>query len=154
MIICKMHIILLLDALFRKTADSVIMALRGCISAVSNILPSNNLLGCGLQQARNYVGCRVIRDQKRRKWAKQYAEERLRLLVLKRNDVLPFEIREMAGKQLEETIPRQTALRQLTDRCVVTSRGRGVLWRWRVSRFIFRELIDHNKMSGMQRAMW
>ncbi|XP_011339999.2 28S ribosomal protein S14, mitochondrial isoform X1 [Ooceraea biroi] len=130
------------------------MALRGCISAVSNILPSNNLLGCGLQQARNYVGCRVIRDQKRRKWAKQYAEERLRLLVLKRNDVLPFEIREMAGKQLEETIPRQTALRQLTDRCVVTSRGRGVLWRWRVSRFIFRELIDHNKMSGMQRAMW
>ncbi|KAH0949323.1 hypothetical protein HN011_007015 [Eciton burchellii] len=130
------------------------MALRECVSTICNILPISNLLGCGLQQSRNYVGCRVIRDIKRRKWAKQYAEERLRLLAMKRNDILPLEFREMVGKQIDDTIPRQTALRQLTHRCVVTSRGRGVLERWRVSRFIFRELIDYNKMSGMQRAMW
>ncbi|XP_011689871.1 PREDICTED: 28S ribosomal protein S14, mitochondrial [Wasmannia auropunctata] len=130
-------------------------ALRSCVSAVCGILPNNiNLLGHGLQQVRNYVGCRVIRDQKRRRWAKQYAEERLRLVALKRNDILPVEIRELAGKQIDETIPRQTALRQLTPRCVVTSRGRGTVIRWRLSRFIFRHLIDYNKMAGMQRAIW
>lgn len=61
---------------------------------------------------------------------------------------------ELAGKQIDETIPRQTALRQLTPRCVVTSRGRGTVMRWRVSRFIFRDLVDYNKMAGVQRAIW
>ncbi|XP_036145426.1 28S ribosomal protein S14, mitochondrial-like [Monomorium pharaonis] len=140
----------------RKKADPVNMAaLRSSVSAVvCGILPNINLLGHGLQQVRNYVGCRVIRDQKRRRWVKEYAEERLRLVVLKRNDILPIEIRELAGKQIDETIPRQTALRQLTPRCVVTSRAYGTVQRWRVSRFIFRYLVDYNKMAGVQRAIW
>lgn len=45
-----------------------------------------------LQQIRNFMGCRVYRDRKRRRWAKEYAEERLRLLALKRNNILPIEI--------------------------------------------------------------
>ncbi|KAL0115988.1 hypothetical protein PUN28_011098 [Cardiocondyla obscurior] len=126
-----------------------------CISSAWSILPANiNLLGHNLQQIRSFVGCRVLRDQKRRRWAKQYAEERLRLVALKRNNILPPEIIELAGKQITETIPRQTALRQLTPRCVVTSRGYGTVIRWRLSRFIFRELVDYNKIAGLQRAMW
>ncbi|CAL1674847.1 unnamed protein product [Lasius platythorax] len=130
-------------------------ALKGCVSAICNILPKNiNSLGYSLQQVRNFVGCRVLRDRKRRRWAKQYAEERLRLVALKRNNILPKEIIELAGQQIDETIPRQTALRQLTPRCVVTSRGRGTVLRWRISRFIFRDLVDYNKMAGVQRAIW
>ncbi|EFN77948.1 28S ribosomal protein S14, mitochondrial [Harpegnathos saltator] len=130
-------------------------ALRKCVSGVCNILSNSvNLLGCNFQQTRNHINARMKRDMKRRSWAKQYAEERLRLVVMKRNDILPAEIRELVGKQITETIPKQTALRQLTPRCVVTSRGYGTVQRWRISRFIFRELVDYNKMAGMQRAIW
>ncbi|XP_012219366.1 small ribosomal subunit protein uS14m [Linepithema humile] len=129
--------------------------LGGRVSAICGVLPNNiNLFGYGLQQVRNFIGCRVYRDRKRRRWAKQYAEERLRLLALKRNNILPIEIRELASKQMTETIPRQTAMFQLTSRCVITGRGRGTVERWRISRFIFRDLVDYNKMAGVQRAIW
>lgn len=55
---------------------------------------------------------------------------------------------------MNETIPRQTAMYQLTRRCVVTGRGYGTVHRWRLSRFIFRELVDYNKIAGIQRAIW
>lgn len=61
---------------------------------------------------------------------------------------------EEINEQFDKIIPRQTALRQLTPRCVLTSRGRGVVYRWRLSRIMFRELADHNKLSGVQRAIW
>ncbi|XP_032670813.1 28S ribosomal protein S14, mitochondrial [Odontomachus brunneus] len=130
-------------------------ALRRCISGVCSILSNSiNLSGCNFQQTRNHINARMKRDMKRRRWTKKYAEERLRLVVMKRNDILPIEIRELVSKQIDETIPRQTALRQLTPRCVVTSRAYGTVHRWRISRFIFRDLIDYNKMAGMQRAIW
>lgn len=44
------------------------------------------------QQVRNFIGYRQLRDRKRRRLAKQYAEERLRLVALKRNNILPPEI--------------------------------------------------------------
>ncbi|GAB1869461.1 28S ribosomal protein S14, mitochondrial [Camponotus japonicus] len=127
--------------------------LKGCVSAICNILPTNiNLLG--YNQVRNFIGYRQLRDRKRRRCAEQYAEERLRLVALKRNNILPPDIIKLAGKQIDETIPRQTALRQLTPRCVVTARAYGTVHRWRISRFIFRYLVDHNKMAGVQRAIW
>ncbi|XP_076165394.1 mitochondrial ribosomal protein S14 isoform X2 [Ptiloglossa arizonensis] len=107
------------------------------------------------QQVRNTnVNRWMIRDNKRRKLAEKYAPERLRLVAMKRNNILPPEIRALAGKQIDETIPRQTAMRQLTKRCIITSRPRGVLHRWRLSRFVFRHLADYNKLSGVQRALW
>lgn len=64
-----------------------------------------------------------------------------------------FIIQECASKDFD-FVPRQSALRQLTGRCVLTSRPRGNLLRWRISRFIFRNVSDHNQLSGVQRAMW
>lgn len=61
---------------------------------------------------------------------------------------------EEVNQQFDKIIPRQTALRQLTPRCVLTSRGHGVVNRWRLSRIIFRELADYNKLSGIQRSIW
>lgn len=96
----------------------------------------------------------MIRDLKRRKMAKEYAEERLRLVAMKRNTILPVEIREEVNQQFDKIIPRQTALRQLTPRCILTSRGHGVVYRWRLSRIMFRHLADYNKLSGVQRSIW
>ncbi|XP_031833757.1 mitochondrial ribosomal protein S14 [Nomia melanderi] len=129
-------------------------AIRSGLSTFSNFLLSNtNFPICN--QIRNlYLGRWMIRDMKRRKLLEQYGPERLRLVAMKRNDILPVPIQELAGKQIDETIPRQTAKRQITFRCVITSRPRGVVSRWRLSRIVFRDLADHNKLSGVQRAMW
>ncbi|XP_071876888.1 mitochondrial ribosomal protein S14 [Bombus fervidus] len=131
-------------------------ALRNSLLICSNFLSSSTkFAACELQQIRNkYVGRWMIRDIKRRKMAKDHAEERLRLLAMKRNNILPVEIREEINQQFDKINPRQTALRQLTPRCILTSRGHGVVHRWRLSRIVFRDLADYNKLSGVQRAIW
>ncbi|XP_017879877.1 28S ribosomal protein S14, mitochondrial [Ceratina calcarata] len=131
-------------------------AIKNGLLTLSNIFSkSTSLAACGFQQVRTkYVNRWMIRDVKRRKLAEKYAPERLRLVAMKRNDILPLELREAVGKQIDETIPRQTALRQLTPRCMLTSRPRGTLPRWRLSRIVFRHLADYNKLAGVQRAIW
>ncbi|XP_053986405.1 28S ribosomal protein S14, mitochondrial [Hylaeus volcanicus] len=131
-------------------------AIKNCLSKFSNFLSINrNCTASGFQQVRNkYCNRWMIRDVKRRKLAEDYAPQRLRLVALKRNSILPPEIVKLAGEQIDKEIPRQTALRQLTNRCVLTSRGRGVVMRWKLSRIMFRHLADYNKLSGVERAIW
>ncbi|XP_076667227.1 mitochondrial ribosomal protein S14 [Andrena cerasifolii] len=131
-------------------------AIRNGLSMFSNFLSkSTNFIAPGFQQVRNkYVGRWMIRDVKRRKLAEEYAPIRLRMVAMKRNNILPPEIRELVSKQFDEQIPRQSALRQLTNRCILTSRPRGVVHRWRLSRIVFRDLADNNKLAGVQRAIW
>ncbi|XP_035736731.1 28S ribosomal protein S14, mitochondrial-like [Vespa mandarinia] len=135
--------------------SKIMAALVTGVSTFLNIFSqSSRSLGRDFQQIRNYVGCRMRRDAKRRKLAGEYAEERLRLVAMKRNDILPIEIRDLVEKEIQERIPRQTALRELSFRCVLTSRPRGIVYRWRLSRIMFRDLADYNKLAGIQRAMW
>lgn len=95
----------------------------------------------------------MIRDVKRRNTAKQFAIDRLRLVSLKRNDIIPPEIREQASAELH-AFPRDSTPLKIHGRCVVTSRPRGLAFRWRLSRIVFRHLADYNKLAGIQRAMW
>lgn len=83
----------------------------------------------------------------------EYAPMRLRVVSLKRNDILPIEVREIAQEEIS-AFPRDSTPLRLNNRCVVTSRPRGVVHRWRLSRIIFRHLADYNKLAGVQRAMW
>ncbi|XP_023029034.1 mitochondrial ribosomal protein S14 [Leptinotarsa decemlineata] len=106
------------------------------------------------QQIRTkWVNRWMIRDVKRRKVTTEYAPLRLRINSLRRNDILPPEIKELADAQIE-ALPRDSALMRTTKRCVITSRPRGVVYRWRMSRIVFRNLADYNKLCGVQRAMW
>ncbi|XP_043792398.1 28S ribosomal protein S14, mitochondrial [Apis laboriosa] len=131
-------------------------AIRNGLLKCSNFLSSNtNFIAYNFQQIRNNnIGRWMIRDNKRRKLIEKYAPERLRLLAMKRNDILPAELREVVSKEIDEKIPRQTALRQIQSRCILTSRPRGNVLRWRISRIMFRHLADYNKLSGIQRAIW
>ncbi|KAG6800611.1 28S ribosomal protein S14, mitochondrial [Apis mellifera caucasica] len=131
-------------------------AIRNGLLMCSNFLSNNaNCIAYNLQQIRNNnIGRWMIRDNKRRKLIEKYAPDRLRLVAMKRNDILPAEFREIVGKEIDEKIPRQTALRQITARCILTSRPRGNVLRWRISRIMFRHLADYNKLSGVQRAIW
>ncbi|KAK5646820.1 hypothetical protein RI129_005284 [Pyrocoelia pectoralis] len=100
-----------------------------------------------------WVDHRMIRDVKRRQLVTEYTPLRLRYNSLRKNDILPAELREITDKEIH-ALPRDSAWRRMTNRCVVTSRPRGVVYRWRLSRLVFRHLADYNKLSGVQRAMW
>ncbi|XP_036410752.1 28S ribosomal protein S14, mitochondrial [Megalops cyprinoides] len=107
-----------------------------------------------VEQVRGYyVDWRMLRDVKRRKMALEYADERLRINALRKNTILPKELQEMADKEIA-ALPRDSCPVRIRNRCVLTSRPRGVKRRWRISRIVFRHLADHNQMSGIQRAMW
>lgn len=42
----------------------------------------------------------------------------------------------------------------VTNRCGFTSKAGGCLHRWRLSRHVWRDLVDYNHMSGVTRAVW
>lgn len=42
----------------------------------------------------------------------------------------------------------------LHSRCAITGRSRGVVKRYRMSRFCFRNFADYNQLSGVIKACW
>lgn len=62
-------------------------------------------------------------------------------------------LQELADKEIA-ALPRDSCPVRIRNRCVMTSRPRGVKRRWRLSRIVFRHLADHNQMSGIIRARW
>ncbi|KAA0719370.1 28S ribosomal protein S14, mitochondrial [Triplophysa tibetana] len=100
-----------------------------------------------------YVDWRMLRDVKRRQMAFEYADTRLRINAIRKNTILPKELQEIADKEIA-ALPRDSCPVRIRNRCVMTSRPRGVKRRWRLSRIVFRHLADHNQMSGVQRSMW
>ncbi|XP_051943285.1 28S ribosomal protein S14, mitochondrial [Hippocampus zosterae] len=109
--------------------------------------------GC-VEQARGYyVDWKMLRDVKRRQMAFDYADQRLRINSLRKNTILPKELQELADQEIA-ALPRDSCPVRIRNRCVMTSRPRGVKRRWRLSRIVFRHLADHNQMSGILRARW
>ncbi|XP_034039649.1 28S ribosomal protein S14, mitochondrial isoform X1 [Thalassophryne amazonica] len=100
-----------------------------------------------------YVDWRMLRDVKRRQMAFEYADERLRINALRKNTILPKQLQELADQEIA-ALPRDSCPVRIRNRCVMTSRPRGVVHRWRLSRIVFRDLADHNQMSGILRARW
>lgn len=118
------------------------------------VIRSVNYAGLGLQQVRTkYTDCRMIRDVKRRKMVAEFSKERLNVNALRKNDILPAEIRALADTEIA-AFPRDSCLVRVRERCALTSRPRGIVHRFRVSRIVWRHLADYNKLSGVQRAMW
>uniref|UniRef100_A0A1B0ET84 28S ribosomal protein S14, mitochondrial n=1 Tax=Lutzomyia longipalpis TaxID=7200 RepID=A0A1B0ET84_LUTLO len=100
-----------------------------------------------------YTDNRMRKDVKRRKIVEEHAVARLRVNSLRKNDILPIELREIADAEIH-AFPRDSCLNRVRERCCITSRPRGVVHRWRMSRIMWRHLADYNKLSGVQRAMW
>ncbi|XP_042663494.1 28S ribosomal protein S14, mitochondrial [Tyto alba] len=124
-------------------------ALGWALWAARQVIPSR----CTGQVRSYYVDWRMLRDVKRRKLAYEYADERLRINAIRKNTILPKELQEVADKEIAD-LPRDSCPTRIRNRCVLTSRPRGVRRRWRLSRIVFRHFADHAQMSGIQRAMW
>uniref|UniRef100_A0A670J113 28S ribosomal protein S14, mitochondrial n=1 Tax=Podarcis muralis TaxID=64176 RepID=A0A670J113_PODMU len=110
-------------------------------------------ISCVGQVRGYYVDWRMVRDVKRRKMAFEYADQRLRLNSLRKNKMLPKELQEVADKEIA-ALPRDSCPVRIRNRCVLTSRPRAVVWRWRLSQIVFRHLADQVQLSGVQTAMW
>ncbi|XP_024081845.1 28S ribosomal protein S14, mitochondrial isoform X2 [Cimex lectularius] len=95
----------------------------------------------------------MAKDVRKRKTLAEFAVNKLRVNALRKNNVLPREIREIADKEISE-FPRDAVGRRIRARCAITSRGNGNVLKWHVSRIVFRDLADHNLLAGVQRAMW
>lgn len=100
-----------------------------------------------------YADWRMIKDVRKRKCVETLGVDRLRVNSLRKNDILPLELREIANAEIAAQ-PRDSSITRIRPRCALTSRPRGTVQRWRVSRMVFRSLADYNKMSSVQRAMW
>ncbi|XP_038208775.1 28S ribosomal protein S14, mitochondrial [Zerene cesonia] len=127
-------------------------------SSVANfgkyIWKTQDVPGFGFQQLRNKWANRwMIRDVKRRRLCAEHFLERTRVNALRKNTILPVEVREIADKEINKFELNASPLR-INNRCAVTSRPRGVVKEWRLSRIVWRHLADYNKLSGVQRAMW
>lgn len=106
------------------------------------------------QQIRmKWANAHMKKDHRKRQTVKAENITRLRINALRKNTILPHEIREVADVEIH-ALNRDSSMVALVSRCAVTSRPRGNVLRWRLSRFIFRHLADYNKLSGVQRAMW
>nr|CAG4637548.1 EOG090X0MNX [Ceriodaphnia reticulata]SVE73351.1 EOG090X0MNX [Ceriodaphnia reticulata] len=115
--------------------------------------PVNNAVKVDQPARSNWTDWRMMKDNRRRKLLVQHAADRLRVKAIKKNDILPTEITEIGRTMLAE-FPRDSSIIRVRNRCAVTSRPRGIVTRWRLSRIVWRSLADYNKLSGVQRAMW
>ncbi|XP_055387673.1 28S ribosomal protein S14, mitochondrial isoform X2 [Condylostylus longicornis] len=122
------------------------MALTGLILKSFQVVNYN-------QVRTKYADWRMIKDVKKRKCVIQHAKDRLRINSLRKNDILPVELRELADKEIA-AMPRDSSLVRVRERCALTSRPRGIVHRFRLSRIVWRHLADYNKLSGVQRAKW
>lgn len=93
------------------------------------------------------------RDYLRRMVVKEHHITRLRLNGIRKNTILPKELREVADVEIANE-PIRSSITWLTNRCAITGRARGNVLKYRLSRFVFRHNADHNKLAGVQRAMW
>lgn len=104
------------------------------------------------QQIRmKWANAHMKKDNRRRQTVKNENITRLRLNALRKNTILPHELQEIADAEID-ALPRDSSHCRLVMRCAVTSRPRNNVVRYRLSRFVFRELADHNLLSGVQRA--
>ncbi|XP_041471990.1 28S ribosomal protein S14, mitochondrial-like [Lytechinus variegatus] len=115
---------------------------------------SNPLNAVGAMLTRSYYAdWKMIRDVKRRRLVKEHHRDRLRINCIRKNTILPDEIREVADQEIA-SFPRDSCHVRIRDRCAITSRPRSVLKKWRLSRIVWRSIADIGNMSGAQRSTW
>ncbi|XP_059155902.1 small ribosomal subunit protein uS14m-like [Physella acuta] len=103
--------------------------------------------------AHHFLNRWMYRDYKRRLMVTENFPVRQRLIAIKRCSVLPKEIQEEASHELH-TMPPDVNPTRVVNRCILTSRPRWVIYRYRLSRIQLRNLADYNKLSGFTRARW
>ncbi|GAV06840.1 hypothetical protein RvY_16761 [Ramazzottius varieornatus] len=116
-------------------------------------IPREHILSSQPRFNHHYHDFRQLKDARKRAYVHRWGRIRSSLRQLYRTNLLPAEFRQYVQQDINK-LPRDSTYMCTVDRCVVTSRPRAVLGRWRVSRMIWRNYADHNQLSGVMRAKW
>ena len=94
-----------------------------------------------------------LRDYKRREFFARHESKRRALQAISRNQNLSVSLR--WGAQLEKSsLPRQSSLCRVNNRCIKTSRSKSVLKFYKLSRLEFRRLASKGALLGLKKPSW
>lgn len=105
------------------------------------------------KKALEWTDWRMLKDVRRRHVVSGWFPLRSNLLLVRKNKLMPKEVREDAHREVL-TFPLWSSVTHVTNRCVVTSRGKGRVRDWRLSRIVWRNLADLNQLSGINKSTW
>lgn len=95
----------------------------------------------------------ILRQQKREKLVKQYAEKRRALKAIIVDPNSSFEQQQEASHALAK-MPRDSSASRLKNRCNVTGRPKAYYRRFGISRLVFRRLAHRGELPGVRKASW
>ena len=93
------------------------------------------------------------RDMKRRKLVAEYADERLRLRLIKKSKLLPSIVAQKAKSDLAR-LPLDSNICRVHNRCTITDRPRGLVTQYKVCRHKFKGYADAGLIPGLKRSTW
>ncbi|HEY8562611.1 MAG TPA: 30S ribosomal protein S14 [Pyrinomonadaceae bacterium] len=96
---------------------------------------------------------KVVKNNKRKKLAAQYAERRAALKKIINNPASTVEEVDAAQLKLQK-IPRDASPVRVRNRCSQTGRPRGFLRKFGMSRVTFRELSLQGQIPGVTKSSW
>ncbi|KIM27617.1 hypothetical protein M408DRAFT_330039 [Serendipita vermifera MAFF 305830] len=95
----------------------------------------------------------VLRDVSRRHAFASTELLRRSYLFVARNTTLPANVRLQAQLQLTN-MPGNTRPSVVKNRCTLTGKGRGVLSKWGLCRYQFKQRAMAGQLPGVQKASW
>ncbi len=95
----------------------------------------------------------VLRDQKREKLIKKYAQRRAALRAKLKNPDVSEEEKIEAMDALAK-LPRNSCPTRLTRRCAVSGRSKGVYRKFGLSRIALRDLALAGDLPGVTKSSW
>merc|ERR1712150_28277 len=105
------------------------------------------------QQTCGIAAWQMSRDKRRRQTLKEYGPLRLRLNSIRKNELLPKELQEVADKEIAD-LPKDSSITRVVNRCIISGRARGTVRGYRISRINWRKLADYSKLPGIKRSQW
>ncbi|GMM27847.1 mitochondrial 37S ribosomal protein [Martiniozyma asiatica (nom. inval.)] len=95
----------------------------------------------------------VLRDNFKRQMFKQNEVTTRALKFIARNNALPQKVRLEAQIQLT-TMPYYTRSTQISNRCVDSGRGKGIIRDFRLCRYQFRMQALQGLLPGVRKGVW
>ena len=91
------------------------------------------------------------KDKKRRTLVSKYEFKRLSLKSMLSNCNFPITFRWKAGFELSK-LPKDSSKLRLNNRCALTTRGKGVLRAFKISRIELRVLSNAGQITGLTKS--
>lgn len=95
----------------------------------------------------------IEKDKKKRAMFLKYEKDRKILKSICQNTNLPKQIRLEASLDLS-TLPKDSSLVRLRNRCIMTGRGRFIFTSFSLSRLMLRNLAHKGLIPGLTKSSW